>query len=1453
MKYVRFTIWFCCLLGGLALLGEEKEAATEKKPKEATANFVKQPTLKARPKERINFFPEFAYYPSKPVPGYPGFRAPYYKMPPERQAYPGSVEHVRHWMMKYVPALPFYNQRSLVKNFIMKDLYADTPGALVDFQERIYCIVFPNDRGWYTRCKGTRTGRLFADPVKTLMLKPGDRVKPLVFGPLKRGMYVLRLISAFKEKDHTFPPKDMLFTLRINDGLNGKESVYRLRGRTMPGFYKTVEFFFYAWDQRTFRATLTYQKESEPVLYAYNIGLHNAWSEMEYRGIKQRQTLPTNPELVQALKKVLKKEAQRDQEDPPALIDAMWKALPPLNTMFAQMALTWAPDDPKKARRENRVNLKPKMWSYVADSPTAYPRKCGFLLTRSEASAKLDHVTVQNTPTADVSGLNPAADADDGQEEDDLELEEGPGLITRYTYDDLVKGKPLPGTHDPGWGEKISTIDGPRYNADLAVAAANAYLFHAAPSAAQIDTIRISANPDFTFRLCYRFALLVYQLPSLTFSHHLPNQVDIWENDREPSHIGYGALGQGNPGEWCPYYDQLFPYISHSKRLAAALSRHIPWIREPADVVRLFDTNLIQYTAKLFRYYRITWGAGAAEPCIRLATIMNNAEASRPTMEWLTSRDWVYPQPLGGFMDNLSIQTTREGGTTIGSYFYGQSNRLEFVKVMRAYYKASGDKAWDLSNPRHYPKLAAALSFPMAARVAGYYPPGIGDVGGPTVRWPRWFENVVESARMMYERTGKPGYAAILRKFGSRKNETKEEWADILARGKSVRDAMLTRRSRVQSDWQVILESGSEYDDLRAKAAVSIRIGTGAGHAHADTMDLRLWANGVCMSGDAGQRGGYGEPEHSSTRVHNLVEVNQKNHAGHAWCENLADMTGAEYTRVQMVYPSPAVSLYRREVMLVRTDLGNIPPGFATRSKDAGVVLPTHYVIDITRVRGGTVHTYCFHGAVDDQFTINVPHRLHPTGTARKYLAPYFYDPKYLAPARQFYLGGPKITGDLKTNDDADETLEEAVPASKRAPELFEPWQGKIVGNNLVATWRLERPSEEWMLSNAAVATPARKFTRLTLFNQKDATIMHGLCISHPDRHASRNICFYAARTLFARHEAKTKQPLSSSFAAIIEPFAGESKISQSRLLPITPHEPESADAPVAVEVKLKQGRRDLSFFAPTADTTYTAASGEVFAGEAALIATDSSGVVQAALTGGRLLKSKDIEIRPSQTAYTATISGVDYRELQLNLDTAWPASILDGLYFEAGNALHHTAYAIHSLRTKNGESTIQLTGALEIFRSRVMGLSGNTIFLSTARSLPRGRNKGLVGLTEDYSKSWRVESLGAGDRWTGHGFRLTGAPVKKSDFPGGSGLVIAELGPGDHLRLPTMVNLRRIDKSTWAVEASVPFTLRLQGVSALSVSLDSQTWQKVERKDGTFLLNPISLQHRNFRIRKDR
>ena len=48
----------------------------------------------------------------------------------------------------------------------------------------------------------------------------------------------------------------------------------------------------------------------------------------------------------------------------------------------------------------------------------------------------------------------------------------------------------------------------------------------------------------------------------------------------------------------------------------------------------------------------------------------------------------------------------------------------------------------------------------------------------------------------------------------------------------------------------------------------------GWGHHHNDSLDLQLYAHGLPVTVDGGQRPGYCRPNDKETRVHNLVEVN---------------------------------------------------------------------------------------------------------------------------------------------------------------------------------------------------------------------------------------------------------------------------------------------------------------------------------------------------------------------------------------------------------------------------------------------------------------------------------------------------------------------------------------------------------------------------------------------------
>ena len=150
---------------------------------------------------------------------------------------------------------------------------------------------------------------------------------------------------------------------------------------------------------------------------------------------------------------------------------------------------------------------------------------------------------------------------------------------------------------------------------------------------------------------------------------------------------------------------------------------------------------------------------------------------------------------------------------------------------------------------------------------------------------------------------------------------------------------------------------------------------------HWDTLDMRLWAHGICMSPDAGQRSGYGEPNHRCSRVHNVLEVDGKDWYGHSWVENLFDAPGAHYLRAASMAPQGMehVTLFQRQVSLIDVDEGrNADPTLEQDS--AKVVTPSSYVFDVFRASGGKTYTYCFHGSVDDQFTATVKNRKDLTG-----------------------------------------------------------------------------------------------------------------------------------------------------------------------------------------------------------------------------------------------------------------------------------------------------------------------------------------------------------------------------------------------------------------------------------------------------------------------------------------
>ena len=1321
----------------------------------------------------------------------------------------------------------------------MKELFRDQPKKLVEYRERIFRYGFPNDIAWETRGDNAKFGR----PHQVLQLRPGDELPPFDLGRLPVGIYNLRLVGALRFEDDwhrrsrgNIFMKDMLFRLQVNDGPDGKESTYILRGRTMSNFYSTVEFFLHVDDDRRLTAKLSYLPASEIDVYVYNVDLHDVAGASTFKALKRARVLPSSPEAKLAVAAMLEREESGKTRPLSARrLRELWQALPPPNTMFRV---------PTKEIREPvnynyRVENRALMWRY---QPKRFPG--AFRLARTKASARLDDVD------GPAKKIEFSLGGDDGKGEDadigmDLEEEK---LQTEFTYDEVLRRGPLPGTKDFGCGQRVRSHKGDprwlRYRADLAIAAGQA--MQAVMSAAASGLTSRSqglTHFDQAFLLC----AFAYHYPTYARSHHLPDQVDRWQNDRR--HVQHNIDLFRHVEAMCERYDEFFPYISKSQTLAAALGRFIPWIKTPRDVVRLVDTYLIQQHARLYTHFLCFLDeSGSAASLINLATILGDAETSQPWLDFLASKNFVYPNALGSFTDGFSIGTTRDGGTTIGSFYYGQSPSFEFVEMLDRYSGITGNVNFDLSRNTFAPKALAALEFRLEGRVAGGHNPGIGDVGGPSMPFLHWANNLAPAGRMLYRWTKQPEYAKVIVKYGRRGVESKQEWDRLTALAKTVRDPLLNQRSRVLTQWQGILESGAEYDDHRAKAAVSVRVGAHRrGHSHSDTLDLRVFAHGVTMSGDAGMRGAYGLPTHALPRIHNVVDIDGGAPGGYAWIGNLADMPGAGYLSA-FAHRQPRPS--QRQVALVKAIDGDLTPGAASTLTSPEVETPEHYVFDVFRAAAGRVHTYCFHGCVDDGLEVNVGELRHPEGARKKYLQDFYYG-EYYDRIAMAYGFAPTIKKEAAVvEEEEDDGLDEKPVVAP--PRHYQPWIADCQDDALVATWQLERKAEKRMVGRNAAPTTTRKFTRLTLFEQKDKPVLHGICITDPNpSRINPQVPWYASRQLYARAET-TGEPRGHTFVALIEPYAGTPAIVGRRLLPIE-GAPSGPLRPVAVAVDIRGGRRDLCF-ADGQPGEERQIEGDVrVAAEFAFLSRDANGLRQASITGGRLLRAADIEIVPAAAEYRAVVKRVDYRSRRVYLDQPLPPTILDGQYMEVVGPGHRTGYTVADVTLEAGAAVLALRKATEIFRSRVMYVNGNNVHLALARKLLAGQNSGKTATTEDYAKEWKAEMLPEGDRWDGFIVKLTGAPVNPADLPPGSGLIVHEFGPGDEFRAATFVSLRRLAPTDFEATANVPFRLTIPA-AACQVSLDGAAWRELAGKQvaGRFqvTIRPESIGARTFHLR---
>jgi hypothetical protein len=829
-------------------------------------------------------------------------------------------------------------------------------------------------------------------------------------------------------------------------------------------------------------------------------------------------------------------------------------------------------------------------------------------------------------------------------------------------------------------------------------------------------------------------------------------------------------------------YDLLFDFIAGNDELAQAVGRFVPWVKTEADVRKLIETRVLQFGARQLMHFNLYSDGHHPKMLFRMALVQQDPAITAPWMEFLWSRTWIYPNPPAGLPDYLSTGITRDGTTHIGSVFYtGQGSSLADLALWsRRYVQNGGDARYDLSDPRLYAKLSHAGSFILDKTVAGGSPLGIGDVGGPDQ--PRMldtnFSAVESKLRDGYALGGDPRVAWMIREYFGRGAADDATWARIN------RDAdacgshpLLTPNPRVLANWAGVLETGDPRGDFRLMTAASLRIGTGHGHAHEDTLDLQVHALGVRMVNDLGWRDSYSTPKATVTQLHNLVEVDEQNWQGHAWIDAFVPGRETSFLRGRATPPErlPQVTSRSRAITLVQVDTGRPgtpePGRYTNATRMSGdVTLPQSYVFDVQRTAGGKLHTWCFHGTISDGFEWNAGR----------------FDPK-LQEGETHYLRRFLQGDHVKFSGAAPSTLV-ATWRVRREPHTL-----KATSRDGVALTMAQKGGEELMLGGAFDPTGPRRFTRVHLVNHGASRALVG--------HPQPNVEAVEQTWPFLFVQRTAEKDLQTVFASVIEPFAGQAFIRQVVPVPTGDESNDSARA-VAVRVELVDGRTDLHY----SDERGEARSvGDVSVqGRSAAVRTGPKGLEWLELVEGQRLAGPWGELTMPAASRKARVTGVDYlsREVRIEGTDEALGGVWKGQQVEFGNDEHRTSYTVTQSRRDGAQMWLTLDKSLDLSYARIVSVDPGkrevevTVVPGTVSH--KGMSSGLTCTVGDGSRAWRCRVSGSAKRT----YQMD-SPFDASDFPVGSVLRLWELGVGDEARLVNHARVRRAAGQGWEVTSN--------------------------------------------------
>jgi hypothetical protein len=1388
-------------------------------------------------------------FPASPIPGWPGVdpqkdRKPFLQK--QWLPYPGSVEHYRLFNYRLHP-VPIYNHRTLVKNFPAGELTGVTPDMKETFAEPVE----------FLQRYGTRqyTGE-YRDPVPVVRLKPGQRLS-FKLPSLPTSMYTVRVIGAIESQHVTTDPKGLVIDMRINDGKQGEVSHYALRQRAADNFFSLGEFYFHVEDARQWEVTIGLHEDSEVDLLVHNVDVHDVLAELARRGGKKR-SIHTTPQLLEVNwnrdsakrirenreKDINRQLAELKKEHPDLsdeqlralrrqrLDDALWNSLPPGNAGYIS-----------RYYNELVAKMTTPFNRFRPDPATAAKLKEAGL--SSESRWQLD-----GPSRGVVAPWRMVWEKPDGQK-----------LV--YTLDDLKAQKPLPGlpVEIRPWGLRTEDEEKQAYHYyPIATAVGQGFdRVHGLLKSPEAYTPYVEhGDLDTAHSRALLLVRLAYELPSYHINKAINAVVapeNLYFNRTNIVHYRDRPFYQQlEYDDLATTYDRLFPFIKDNQELANAVGRYVKWVKTPDDVIALLDTYMLQYGARQAQYMQFYYNQEQPAVLAKYAAYQTDPEIATPWVKHAFEWTWEYPHPYAGAEDYMYLSTQRDGTHTQGSIGYNTTGSAvaRMVPFLREYIADGGNKRYDLADFKRYPRLAQFPGWLIESRIAGMHALQIGDVGGQNIPYAQWNPHRLTAFNTGFEATGDPRFAWIVAKFGQRTNETDAQWEALQEAAKKItRNPFLDTKSRVLTDWAAILEGNTPSDDFRLRSAARLRIGVGYGHAHSDSLDLGLWALGLSMSGDMGGRSGYNYPSGIVSRSHNLVTIDNSNWMGHAWARHLSDFDTVQYTHVDTLRSGH----YSRQIALIELDRGSPSPDFPQNSPlgpetpmGKNLTHATSYLVDFARTRGGKQHAYNFHGPQEDEFSINL--NTQPTdantGSLRDYLLP---GQQWTATADQ-----PVITATWRMRRDPGEM---EVPG--RGKYKLYPTEQRILGK-----------------ANFDPQSP-RKFLRVHVPGQQGMRVLSGVNVQA----ASKAPMGEWFRRLHVIRSAEEGKSASSLFAAVWEPYAGESFITGVKL----EGDPSNATGHAAVHVTTRLGHQDVTFSDAIKPEPRTLENGMKVHAAFAYISQDAQGLRHIAMTAGRELHTPELSITTEGDYHQAKVVSLDYYNNHATMDKALPAG-LAGRFFEVGvngnsrsqprwsnfevtaiegnkltwrkgadagtgviRAIHYwdhsdssdddddadegepsdspytTAASTASTEsTEAAPTTAPAKPTKQEYWNRFRATEKQAIIqLRLPTGTVHGRNHQLALTTQNPEDGFVIVNA--------YSRHIVGnaEELRKLNIKPGDRIRLYEIVTGDTFRTPSQVDVRRQDDGTYRVTSDIPVTITVPSASAQCSTDAGKTWQPLK------------------------